>query len=548
MAELLARRTATERHAENPDGSITATLSDGPIHYQDGQGAWQVIDPGWTDSGTAFTAHPNAYSVSISKTASSGITFSRGAASLTLIPVEVDLLNLATKARSKIANANAAATVLLYDADTVRIANLYGGADFYYGDSGVGLKELIRIPSLPTLPDPTSLGWLPADTWLVWVSRMTWSGVTPQVNGVPIANGAEDEDTPTTFVDASQVVQFLFQPGWAYSANSRRIRVRRRYVRVSGQWYVLYGIPYDSVQRAAYPVTIDPTTTLNSDTGDGHIIYIDGAYSSVNTNGTTFTPGQVDNGKGSYAWQRAFLKFALSGWATRTVSIATFGLYGGTKVGTPTIVLDEIPDFGTLDSTDWGATPNATITSNFGTTASQYNTADTKDRFVVAKSGSWIAYRLKKDTEPAVAADHYCPYNSADNASNKPKLDLTYYEAHTQNAPTPGDTQVALSWAASGGLVAGDHQHVYYIQDAGAEPAFPAGWTLFGTEPAWNATTQTVTGLTNGLQYWFKIVDVQVVGATSYEGSRSTGQSATPAGGGGGGSAPSRRALTGWGT
>ena len=78
---------------------------------------------------------------------------------------------------------------------------------------------------------------------------------------------------------------------------------------------------------------------------------------------------------------------------------------------------------------------------------------------------------------------------------------------------TPGNTQVALTWAApasNGGAAITDYQVQYKLS---ADP--PANWALFddGSSPA---TGATVTGLTNGLSYEFRVRAVNVAGGPSW--------------------------------
>lgn len=64
--ELVDRRTATSRTVDNGDGTLTSTFFVEPVHYQDGDGAWQVIDSRvvsderagfpWRSAANSFTA------------------------------------------------------------------------------------------------------------------------------------------------------------------------------------------------------------------------------------------------------------------------------------------------------------------------------------------------------------------------------------------------------------------------------------------------------------------------------------------------------------
>ena len=75
-------------------------------------------------------------------------------------------------------------------------------------------------------------------------------------------------------------------------------------------------------------------------------------------------------------------------------------------------------------------------------------------------------------------------------------------------SPTPGNTQVALSWSApnNGGSSITD----YIIQYS----ADNSSWSTFSDGTS-TATSATVTGLTNGQQYYFKVAAVNSVGTGS---------------------------------
>jgi titin len=92
--------------------------------------------------------------------------------------------------------------------------------------------------------------------------------------------------------------------------------------------------------------------------------------------------------------------------------------------------------------------------------------------------------------------------------------------APTSLAATAGDTQVVLSWnapASNGGAAITDYT-VQYSTDIGST------WATF-SRAASTATTATVTGLTNGTAYVFRVAAVNVAGTGAYA---TTAGSATP--------------------
>ncbi|NBW19291.1 MAG: fibronectin type III domain-containing protein [Caulobacteraceae bacterium] len=92
--------------------------------------------------------------------------------------------------------------------------------------------------------------------------------------------------------------------------------------------------------------------------------------------------------------------------------------------------------------------------------------------------------------------------------------------APTSVSGTPGSAQVSLTWsapAATGGYSITDYA-VQYSSNSGSS------WTTF-SRSASSSTSATVTGLTNGTGYVFRVAAVTVVGTGSYS---SASSSVTP--------------------
>ena len=70
-----------------------------------------------------------------------------------------------------------------------------------------------------------------------------------------------------------------------------------------------------------------------------------------------------------------------------------------------------------------------------------------------------------------------------------------------------GNAQIPLSWTAPGGAPAAATYNVYFATDSSM-----SGASLFATT---SATSETVTGLTNGTEYYFGVVAVSAAGAVS---------------------------------
>jgi titin len=94
--------------------------------------------------------------------------------------------------------------------------------------------------------------------------------------------------------------------------------------------------------------------------------------------------------------------------------------------------------------------------------------------------------------------------------------------APTSVTATAGNTQVSLSWTAPTGVISQSPVNDYVVQFSSNSGST---WTMFGDGTS-AATSTTVTGLTNGTAYVFRVAAVNGVGTGSYS---SASSSVTPA-------------------
>ena len=97
----------------------------------------------------------------------------------------------------------------------------------------------------------------------------------------------------------------------------------------------------------------------------------------------------------------------------------------------------------------------------------------------------------------------------AASATSASALAATIPNAPTAVTPTRGDTEVSLTWTApaNGGSAIMSYT-VQHSSDSGST------WTTFSTAPTTNAVT--VTGLTNGTSYVFKVLATNAIGSSAY--------------------------------
>ena len=146
---------------------------------------------------------------------------------------------------------------------TARLArwdNVIGTADFFAWARGDGLKTGFSVKSLSGLPDPTTVGFDPATTYFVIVLRLDLvAGVGSVVDEGGAITGSRDVGT-VEFRDVGGSTRWWIPPLRAYEETGRRrsYTLKHRHVTVSGQRYLLYGVPYNVLMGATLPLVLDP--------------------------------------------------------------------------------------------------------------------------------------------------------------------------------------------------------------------------------------------------------------------------------------------------
>lgn len=155
-----------------------------------------------------------------------------------------------------------------------------------------------------------------------------------------------------------------------------------------------FGIPYVTIQTAAYPIEIDPTLYVASGAHEGWMRkkISDGTLARY-TSQSSCKAG-ADN---TYLY-RHYNRFDMTAYTNQTIYGAAYGYYP-TTAGTLPWDLDQIPDFGILDATaaDWDLVATDTYTG-IGQVINTYNSVNAKS--ILKARGSWIAFRTKATTEP----------------------------------------------------------------------------------------------------------------------------------------------------
>ena len=212
-----------------------------------------------------------------------------------------------------------------------------------------------------------------------------------------------------------------------------------------------------------------------------------------------------------------------------------------TRTLTTTVVAREAVTLGTLNSNvscTFGVdcsfplsltNPTAKNSSNVdvaGTFA--YTSSNTASTTVSAVTGGASVALLNAGTSTITAT--FTPTNTALYASNTKTFNITVTAsapaAPTGLAATAGNTQATLSWtaASNGGSNITDYLVEYSTDNS--------TWTTFADGTS-TSTTVTVTGLTNGTLYYFRVSAINAVNTSSASSTASTTPVVPSSGGGG---------------
>lgn len=172
-------------------------------------------------------------------------------------------------------------------------------------------------------------------------------------------------------------------------------------------------------------IVIDPLVTIPSDASDGHIRYQNGVFHAVNTGadfmiaGTYFTGG-FDN------WYRSYLEFDTTNQTD--INRATFYIYYEDRIWDNVtdcdVIVESIPPFAPLDSSDWNIAGNVTVTSsliNINDSRGVWYSVDVTD--YINESGN-TSFRFKGSVESTSSEDCRFEMPTSMNASFYPYLEI----------------------------------------------------------------------------------------------------------------------------
>lgn len=479
--------TPTSHHVRNADGSVTAEIYASPAFYQDNSGKWQeirneVVREG-TRPGFPWKNRANAFAVAFAD----GV--GRGAA------LRLDLGELWLEYGPAVSGASAPSV----SGDKVKYPGAGNGLDLVYTALPDGVEEEIILASAKAgnvftffvvtnatavLESDGSVGFYDASGAKVWSiqSLLMWDSA-----------GAESDALSYTRVEPrGNRVEITLEADAAWLADPARV----------------------------YPVTIDPTISIQPDPASGMDAYISGLTGYTTTNYGGETEVRVGNAtvSGNHAVYRGLLKFNLSSIPRSVITDARLDVYKAygsapsarnveftlSTLTTPWLE-SEVTWAKATQATAWAAVGAdfvdqaiCAMTINADSTAGWYSSPSPASSTLAAVISGWVngnsancGLLMKRAEEPS-ADTVEVRFRSSDYADRalRPKLTVTYIEdttppvveilAPAAGALLSGSCTVSASVADAGEAPTGVDRVEFYV-DGGlratlAEPPYAFAW------------------------------------------------------------------------
>jgi hypothetical protein len=298
----------------------------------------------------------------------------------------------------------------------------------------------------------------------------------------------------------------------------------------------------DNTADTAKPISTATQTALDGKAATSH------THSLANLTQSSATTGQVPTWNGT-AWAAATPS---GGGSSYTLPTATSSVLGGVKVGSGLTITDGV--LARSSSYDPAAAPGAPSGIVYGGVTVSWNpspggVATYYEVQYVASGGSTYStisgnvsgtsigfsgtvgnqfFRVRgynADNLPgAWGYQEGAPGGSSGGGGSDSRWDLFLPPAPTSVTATAGNGQALLSWTAPTGVIAQAPITDYVLQYSSNSGST---WTTFSDGTS-TATSATVTGLTNGTAYTFRVAAVNGVGTGAYSAASSA---VTPSGG-----------------
>ncbi len=247
VSEVVSERDAFKKVFEREDGSFTAIISSGPVHYFE-DGEWLEIDNTLTETNGTITNESNGFSVDLPSeiTSDKNVTIATEKAELSFTMENISS-SVAEIAEIEPVNDETSLMMGLDNiASSVEYTSVMTNTDLVYDIGADSVKESIILSSCP--------------------SQVTDYSYTINTNGATLYL---NEDNSINVVKNGQI-EFVIEAPYMFDSNG----ISTDYIDVSlenigeSTYTLTYSPDYDwlSSDERVYPVTIDPTTTVYSAT------------------------------------------------------------------------------------------------------------------------------------------------------------------------------------------------------------------------------------------------------------------------------------------
>ncbi len=246
VSEVVSERDAFKKVFEREDGSFTAIISSGPVHYFD-DGKWLEIDNTLTEKNGAITNESNSLSVDLPSqlTPNKEITISTENAELAFSMNDISSAAAVISDTPVVTDENSLMLRLGNIDSAVEYSSVMANTDLVYDIGADSVKESIILSSSPS--------------------------ETAEYSYTINSNGASlylNEDKSINVVKNGQI-EFVIESPFMFDSNgaySSEISVTLDENTANSEYSLTYTPNYAwlSSSERTYPVTIDPTTTVYS--------------------------------------------------------------------------------------------------------------------------------------------------------------------------------------------------------------------------------------------------------------------------------------------
>jgi hypothetical protein len=333
--------------------------------------------------------------------------------------------------------------------NTVTYPGIFTDMDISWSYTNTRLKEELRLNTNALIRNypPTTYGLTPS-AFLVLTSKLDITGLSPYNGLSPITTNLTIMTGGIDFKDTSHRIWCSAPIGEAYEATNSQNNVQLTYriIQRNNEWYLLTGLPVSTLNSLSFPVVIDPTLTIFSNTSDGYIYTTDANYNTARDASTGTIADTINNlyiGQYSfhalYTIYRGFLMFNTTALPSNAyIDNAVLSVYKYTDSSTTdfSITLQNgQPTYphNPLQTTDYNKSHYSGDGGSFNTSmfTTGYNniTLNSDGKSWLNKTG-WtkLCLRSNKDVNGSTPTNYEFVrvYSSEQGSGYQPKLTITY--------------------------------------------------------------------------------------------------------------------------